>query len=340
MAPQESTPGQDPALERVAIVVLNWNGWRDTLACLELLQHLAMSARVVVVDNGSTDGSRDRIRAEAPWARLLELPSNRGFAAGMNAGMTAALRDAPWVDHVWVLNNDTLVEPSTLSRLVAVADSNPRIGMVGSRLVEADGSGRVQAMGGGTVNRWLGTTATHKVFSTKPFDHLDGASLLVRHAVLKQIGGFDERYFFYLEDTDLALRARRAGWLLAVAEDATVIHRRGASINDGVSGVGASQRSLRADVSVARSSGIFVSSLGLPWKLTAIPLRWAAMVVNRLARRQAGRVIPMTRAYLDGLRIGRSEPRIATFGTAAPGDPEEPAKPTPRVPVASAGDQG
>ncbi len=313
MQSPEPEPGTGPARERVVTVVLNWNGWRDTVACLESLRNSDVTPRVIVVDNGSTDGSGDRIRAEAPWAQLVQLPSNRGFAGGMNAGIVAALRGAPGVDYVWVLNNDTLAEPSTLSRIVALGDSDPRIGIVGSRLVDADGTGRIQAVGGGTVNRWLGTTSTHLESSSKACDHLVGASLLVRRSLLRQIGGFDERYFFYLEDTDLSLRARRAGWRLAVAEDATVIHRRGASISDG-----SSSRSLRSDVTFARSSAIFVSSLGLPWTITAIPLRLAGMVANRLARSQADRVVPITRAYLEGLRVGRHRPEIPIFDDTQP----------------------
>jgi len=318
----EPDPGPGHAPERVAAVVLNWNGWRDTVACLESLRHLEVVPRVIVVDNGSTDGSPDRIRTEAPWAQLVQLPSNRGFGGGMNAGIATALREAPWVDYIWILNNDTLVEPSTLSRMLVLADSDARIGIVGSRLVEADGSGRIQAMGGGAINRWLGTTCACVKPPSKGYDYIVGASLLMRRSLLRQVGGFDERYFFYLEDTDLSLRARRAGWRLETAEDATVIHRLGASIDGG-----SLSRSLRSDVNMARSSAIFVSSLGLPWRITAIPLRLAGMLANRLARSQADRVIPITRAYVVGLGLGRRSPRIPSFDTEEPRRPGGPAQP-------------
>jgi GT2 family glycosyltransferase len=304
----EPEPGSAITRERVAAVVLNWNGWRDTVACLESLRRLDVVPRVIVVDNGSTDGSADRIRAEAPWAQLVQLPSNRGFSCGMNSGIAAALNETSLVDYVWILNNDTLVEPSTLSCMLALGDSDARIGIIGCRLVDADGSGRVQAMGGGGINRWLGTTSTDLEPSPRACDHLVGASLFARKTLLGQVGGFDERYFFYLEDTDLSLRARRAGWRLAVAEDATVIHRRGASIGGDSPG-----RSLRSDVNMARSSAIFMSSLGLPWMVTAIPLRLAGMLANRLARFQVDRLLPITRAYLEGLRIGRRSPVIPFF---------------------------
>lgn len=325
---ERETGTAGPATQRVAAVVLNWNGWRDTLACLESLRSLDEVPRVIVVDNGSTDDSRDRIRAAASWARLVSLPSNRGFSAGMNAGIFEALRERPAVDYVWVLNNDTLVPPTALSHMVALADSDPEIGIVGTRLVDADGSGRLQALGGGVIHRWLGTTSPRLTASARGCDHLVGASLLMRRALLREVGGFDERYFFYLEDADLGIRTRRAGWHLAVAHDATVVHRLGASI-----GRGSTLRSFRSDVTFARSSGIFVSSLGLPWRITAVPLRLAGMLVNRLARAQANRLIPIAAAYFEGLRIGRRTPEIPRFdadetrGTAAP------ARATPRVPL-------
>lgn len=324
MQSSERAPGTGPASVRVATVVLNWNGWHDTVACLESLRALDEVPRVIVVDNGSTDDSPDRIRAAAPWVRLVQLPSNRGFGGGMNAGISAALGEQPAVDYVWLLNNDTLAEPSTLSRMVALAESDSRIGIVGSRLVDADGSGRIQATGGGTINRWFGTTSTRLRPSSKACEHLVGASLLVRRSLLRQIGGFDERYFFYLEDTDLSLRARGAGWRLAVAHDAKVVHRLGASIN-----AGSALRSLRSDVIFARSSGIFVSSLGLPWRITAIPLRLAGMLVSRSARAQADRLLPITGAYLEGLRIGRRSPEVPRFGTGESQRPAGPTRPAP-----------
>ncbi len=322
----EPDRGTGSGAERVTVVVLNWNGWRDTVACLESLRRLDVLPRVIVVDNGSTDGSPDRIRAEAPWARLLELPANRGFSAGMNAGISAALADGPAPEHVWVLNNDTLVEPSTLSRMVALADSDATIGIVGSRVVDADGSGRVQALGGGAVNLWLGTTTPYVALPASACASLVGASMLLRRSFLHDVGGFDERYFFYLGDTDLSLRARRAGWRLAIAADATVVHRRGGSIDNG-----SPTRTLRSDVHFARSVAIFVSSLSLPWRITAVPFRYVGMVINRIARRQPDRVIPMTRAYLEGLRIGRRLPRIPIFGAAEGAGSAEPARPWPAL---------
>jgi GT2 family glycosyltransferase len=308
MPPADPARSDDLEVERVVVVVLNWNGWRDTAACLDSLRVAAGGSRVLVVDNGSTDESVPRIREVAPWVELIELPANVGFSAGMNAGITAAIDSDPEVDFVWVLNNDTIVDATALPSMLQCARGDPAIGIVGCRLVDADGSGRIQAMGGGWVNRWLGTTSTATMLSPHPLDHLVGASLLLRRSLLERMGGFDERYFFYLEDTDLSLRARRAGWRLAVAPDAIVVHHRGASIDRG-----AQVRSARSDQMAARSSAIFATSLGWPWRLTAIPARLAGMLVRRIARGQLDRVWPVARAYVDGLRIGRQQPCIPKF---------------------------
>lgn len=303
---------------RTAVVVLNWNGWRDTIPCVESLRAMEDAPSVCVVDNGSSDDSVARISTAAPWAGLVLLASNRGFSAGMNAGIAAALRQDPPIEYVWVLNNDTLVQRETLSLMVRIADRDPTIGIVGSRLIDADGSGRVQSLGGGRIGRWLGTTSSLVRPTTRPCDYLTGASLLLRRALLLEIGGFDERYFFYYEDADLSVRARHAGWRLAVATDAVVLHRGGASINPGASG-----RSLAGDVEYAKSAAIFVSGLPLPSRLIAIPVRFAAMLAKRVARRQPERLSPIVRAYAKGLRIGRRPPMIPMFQCRDPGSGDD-----------------
>jgi GT2 family glycosyltransferase len=304
------------ACTRTAVVVLNWNGWRDTIPCVESLRAMEDVPSVFVVDNGSSDDSVARIHAAAPWAELVLLESNRGFGAGMNAGIAAALEQDPPFEYVWVLNNDTLVLRETLARMMGIADRDPTIGIVGSRLIHADGSGRVQALGGGGIGRWLGTTSTFVQPTTRSCDHLIGASLLLRRALLLELGGFDERYFFFLEDTDLSVRVRRAGWRLAVATDATVLHRGGASINDG-----ARVPSLASDVQYAKSLAIFLSGLPLPMCLIAIPVRFAAELAKRVKRRQLERLLPIARAYVNGLRIGRRPPMIPMFGCQDPRSP-------------------
>src|SRR3990172_7762179 len=113
----------------VYIVVVNWNGWQHTVRCLDSLRRLDYpNYRVIVVDNGSTDGSRERIRAAHPDTELVEAEKNFGFGGGANIGIRAALDSG--TDYVWVLNNDIVVEPHTLDELISVAGSRSGVGVV------------------------------------------------------------------------------------------------------------------------------------------------------------------------------------------------------------------
>ena len=133
---------------RVGVVVLNYRGVADTIACLESLAALRRSGARVVVDNGSADGSAERLAA-VPGVELIVNESNLGFAAGNNVAIERLLADG--FEFVWVLNNDTVVEPGCVARLLAVADADPRIGAVGSVIYDLAAPDRVLDVG-----RWVG----------------------------------------------------------------------------------------------------------------------------------------------------------------------------------------
>jgi len=218
-------------MKRVAIVVLNWNGWQDTLACVASLQALTYgNFEILVVDNGSTDDSVAEIQSAFPDVTLLLSGANLGFGGGCNVGIRHAL--AQGADYVWLINSDATVASAALTALVQVADSDPALGSVGSVLYEADQPGQVQLWGGGRVNLWLGRSNHCVVPGSISF--ISGASLLLRRAALEQVGLFDEALFFmYWEDTDLGFRLADAGWRLAVAEDSKVWHKQSASLGLG-----------------------------------------------------------------------------------------------------------
>ena len=127
------TPKMNSSQPLVSIILLNWHGWRDTIACLDsLVSQDYNDYRVLVVDNGSTDDSVARIRAAHPEIPIMETGRNLGFSGGCNVGVRRALEDG--ADYVWLLNNDTTVDPQALSAMVAVAEADPRVGAVGSVL--------------------------------------------------------------------------------------------------------------------------------------------------------------------------------------------------------------
>ncbi|MFC5865386.1 glycosyltransferase family 2 protein [Acidicapsa dinghuensis] len=213
----------------VACIVLNWNGGRDTIECLNALSGCAYpSLTVIVVDNNSTDDSVARIRAAHPDIPLLQSGANLGFASGNNVGIRYALEQK--VDYLWLLNNDTKPADNALSALVDKALSDERIGAVASVCYYANNPSMVQIWAGGRANLWIGYTP----YSTQPrtddwFHWLNGTSLLVSVKAIKNTGFLDERFFLYCEDSEFCLRLRKRGWKLAAAPTSIVLHKVSAS---------------------------------------------------------------------------------------------------------------
>ncbi len=220
----------------VVCVVVNWNGWRDTVACLSTLAcQTGPPLHVIVVDNGSTDDSIVELGAWINQTRtcpatfsLLPSPENLGFARGANMGIQQALDlDA---EFVWLLNNDTECPPDTLAKLVRTARDQADAGVVGTVLFYHSDPAKVQAWGGGRISRWLGTT-THYLAPTSPGrnSYATFASVLIRAEVLQAIGLLHDGYFMYYDDSDFCLRMEATRWKLAFAADTAVLHKESAS---------------------------------------------------------------------------------------------------------------
>ena len=214
----------------VVCVTVNWNGWQDTLLCLDSLRaqdypHL----QVIVVDNGSTDGSVPRIRQAHPWVDVQETGENLGFARGCNAGTRLAYQRG--AELVWLLNNDTIAPPETLSLLVGTALAHPEAGAIGSVLRYMHAPEQVQAWGGGSVH--LLTAYTRHFTARASFapanTFLTGASLMLPRRTLEQVGVFFEGFFMYCDDSDLCLRIHRAGLSLVVCAETAILHKEGGS---------------------------------------------------------------------------------------------------------------
>jgi len=217
----------------VFCVVLNWNGWRDTIACLAALKNVDYPRMtVLVVDNCSTDASVINIENAFPDVDLIASGSNGGFSAGNNIGIRVALERG--ADFIWLLNNDALPDAGALRALIRRAALQPRAGAIGSVLSYAHDPSQIQAWGGGRVNIWIGRAVHAKTAMRDDwFDYLTAASVLLRSSVLKRVGLLDEDFFLYWEDTDLGFRFRKAGVALSVAEDSHVLHKEHASTGSG-----------------------------------------------------------------------------------------------------------
>lgn len=218
-------------IRTVAVVVLNWNGGDDTIACLNSLRSLDYPAfSVIVVDNGSEDDSVVRIHAAHADVSIIETGKNLGFGGGCNVGIRAGI--AGGADYVWLINNDATVAADTLSEMVRTAEQDPRTGAVGSVIFDQADRDHLQLWGGGNVNLWTGASRHRK--TPGAVDFVSGASALFRAQALAEVGCFDEANFFmYWEDSDLGFRLRKAGWKLAVAERSRVWHEESSSLGRG-----------------------------------------------------------------------------------------------------------
>ena len=227
----------------LSIIIVNWNT-SDLLArCLSSLEQeafgdVAPQCEVFVVDNASTDGSRQRVRDEFLWVSLIENEKNLGFAQANNLALAQAQGE-----FVLLLNSDTRLLPGALQALLAFMAAHPPAGACGARLLNADGSLQPSCQPMLTPERefWrlsfldmLLPRATYRMASwpvdqPRQVEIIKGACLLLRRAALDQIGRLDEAYFMYTEEVDLCYRLAQAGWELWWVPQAQVIHYGGAS---------------------------------------------------------------------------------------------------------------
>ncbi|HQT65764.1 MAG TPA: glycosyltransferase family 2 protein [Acidocella sp.] len=203
------------------VILINWNGAEDTLSCLEALARLAEpKPLVVVVDNGSTDGSLELLKASTRIDRLIASPRNLGFGPACNLAIAEISSEQP--NYIWLLNNDARPDKNALRAMLEVAAADPKIGAIGSLIYRDLPMTDLECWGGGRVNLYSGQP--HHLTAPGKLDYITGASVLLRASAMQQVGGFDEHFFLYWEDADLSLRLQRAGWLLAVAENSKIFH--------------------------------------------------------------------------------------------------------------------
>src|SRR5258708_2254210 len=202
---------------KVAIVVLNTNHKADTLGCLLTIErNTYVNRTVIVLDNASTDGSVQAIEENFPWALIVPLTKNLGYAGNNNAGIQLALEQG--ADWVLVLNEDTLLDPECLAQLVAAGEAEPRIGIVGPMVYHHDEPRVIQSAGGQLNRHWEATHLGQNEDDRGQFaalhdvDYISGCAILVRRGVVQQVGMLDERFYYYWEETEWCLRARQHGW--------------------------------------------------------------------------------------------------------------------------------
>jgi GT2 family glycosyltransferase len=215
----------------VLIVILNWNAPQETLDSLSSIHKMDYpNYRVVIIDNGSSDDSLKILSSVvSDKVQIISSPENLGYTGGCNFGFDLALREN--LDYVWLLNSDAVTEPGTLSSLVRLAESDPRIGLVSPIIASLETPDRIINVGGLFKPEVPEYHPTRSIEQAKKWSAdypnrmiLLGTALLVRTALVRTIGPFDPALFAYWEDTDLSMRSNKAGFLNKVDFDSTVLH--------------------------------------------------------------------------------------------------------------------
>ncbi len=286
----------------IYVVTLTWNQREDTVDCLKSLNRITYpNYRLLLVDNASVDGTVKAVTDYFPEVEIIVNPRNLGFPGGFNVGLRHAFDQG--AEYVFMINNDTFVEPSILDKLMAYADQ-PGVGMVAPKIYYADEPNRIWNVGGmrhpwtwemtDVGNRQLDRGQWEGVIER---DYLVGCALLIKRSMLEDIGLFDTGYHpIYYEDVDLCVRARRADYRLLLVPSARMWHK--------VSASGGGADSPRERYLMARNSVRFFRKYIRGWKwLIVVPYRLGSAVKTTIRLLWQGRRDSAS-AYWRGLRDG------------------------------------
>lgn len=231
----------------LSIIIVNWNVQSLLRACLSSLIEAAqnapdLTAEIIVVDSASSDGSPEMVRNEFPQVRLIASDENLGYARGNNVGVAAAQGR-----YLFLLNPDTVVQPTTLAEIVTYLEGQPDVGALGPQLLWPDGAVQSSRRRFPTLGSlfWestlLGQWFPHNRYArryhladrspdqTQPVEWIVGAALLIRRAAWEAVGQIDESFFMYFEETDWCRRCAQAGWAIHYLPAAQIIHYEGKS---------------------------------------------------------------------------------------------------------------
>jgi len=223
--------GPDFPAPKIAIIVLNWNNYKDTKECLLSLQKVCYSPLdIIIVDNGSQDASGARLKEEFPVHTFLFSGSNLGFTGGNNLGIRYALEHG--ADNVLLLNNDTVVSPNFLNILVAHGKKDSLVGISGPKIYYYNEPQRIWSTGGyfKKLKGSMSTLGYNKIdrgeyADVAEADFISGCAIMIRKDVIQKVGFLDEMFFCYAEEVDFCMRAKRHGFKVVFIPDSVIWHK-------------------------------------------------------------------------------------------------------------------
>ena len=295
-------------MRRLSVIVLNWNGLADTRAALASLSACRVppgwQVGLMMVDNGSTDGSVEAVRREFPAVEVVALPENRRFAGGNNEGMKRAL--AAGADAVMLINNDIEAANGLFDNLLGALERDPDAGAVVPLICFAEprdviwyAGGRCVPALGFAAHRGLREPDRAQFRKVESTGYITGCCLLASREAWLEVGPLDERYFIYAEDTDWSLRARAAGYRLLFVPRARLWHKVSAA--SGAASPWKIYQRLRANLMLFARHATGIGRL--TW-LPCFLAQQAALAAWLAARGQLGAALAVPQALLDA-RVGR-----------------------------------
>ena len=218
------------SLPLVINVILNTNRREDTLECLEsLMASTYANQRTIVLDNHSSDGSAAAIEANFPDVQIILIEDNLGYAGNNNVGIESALKQG--ADWVFVLNEDTILDPECTAELIAIGENRPDVGIVGPMVYHHDEPNYIQSAGGLVDDHLRGRHLAQNEQDHGQYkqphavDWITGCGILVRREAINQVGFIDERFFYYVEEEEWCLRVKKAGWGIVHVPRAKLWHK-------------------------------------------------------------------------------------------------------------------
>lgn len=222
----------------VSLIIVNMNGKELTVQCLSSIERIRteVPCELIIVDNGSTDGSVECLRLNFQKHKIISLKNNYGFGYANNIGARIASGE-----YLLFLNNDTIITDDFITPLVRILENNPEIGIIGPKLLNIDRSFQLSfGDSPSLINEWKTRRLQLKHLTPKNIikngnnlgvkvDWISGAALMIRRSLFEKMNGFDERYFMYFEDSDLCLRAKKTGFSTYWFSEACLIHHKGKS---------------------------------------------------------------------------------------------------------------